>query len=1272
MFHQVTAIAVRAVLLPRSAAIVAFACLLAQAEDWPTYLHDAARGGATSERLAVPLAANWAFVPRHAPQPAWPDPGKEPMKICFDQVFHVAAAKGALYFGSSADGKVYCLDAVTGETRWEVFTDGPVRLAPAVWDGRVYVGSDDGHAYCLSADDGKVRWKRRGGPTDRKTIGNGKMISVWPVRTGVLVRKGVAYFIAGTFPSEGVFVHAVDAATGKTIWENGTTGQLYRKMPHPGAEAFSGVTPQGALLASATRLYVPTGRNVPAAYDLDTGRLVQYEPEARYRVGGTYALAVGDLVFSGPAGLAAYQGDTGDVCARFPGRRLVVTQDIAYLLGSDEIIAVDQGAYTELRTQHTALGEKRTKAHRDRWYWGRRLKSLQEKLKREQTPKLEEIQKRVDGLNRQYKDLTAQMKELDGATSRCVKWKCKCDCPYSLILAGDTLVAGGQDKVMAVSASDGKPVWQAPVKGGAHGLAVAHARLFVSTDSGTIHCFAGRDTLEGEPKQHAQRVSSKPYPHGARQALYANAAEAIVGETGIDRGYCLVLDCGEGRLAYELAKRTKLRIVGIESDPPAVAAARRALDGAGLYGDRVVVHHASGQRLPYSDYFANLIVCDGAIAAGRLHPAPTELIRVLRPYGGAVCVGQPKSAAEAGRALTADELRKWFASASLSPCHVSEDRGIWAKFTRGPLPGAGEWTHQYADAGNTASSGDRVVKGPLGLLWFGDPGPAELVNRHCKAPAPICIEGRLSVSGSDVIHAIDAYNGFPLWERTIQGSRRIGMHGESSNMVASADSLYIGLPGKCLRLDAATGHTLAELTAPGAAGSELRPWGYLAVAGDLLLGSAGLPNTYTYWDEDSIRALIRRGLTWPVIDKMRFLPPAHYKTRKELEAKIRQLLTPAEFEKHKAALLREPGIPAGGLMTDALFALDRRNGDLKWTHRVADGYVHNVAIAVGGGRVYLTETSLAEPNPRRVVALDLLSGNRVWERSIDVTGCGGPGQTLIYAKETVLVAGGSGGKRMVALSAKDGSTAWDLKIHHSRHPVVADGVIYAEPNAHDLLTGQAKMRKHPLTGESVHWQFARAYGCGAVAGCPTALCFRSGTIGLYDLAADEGTSNWGGVRPGCWINAIPAAGLILAPEGSSGCTCSYPLQASMALAPVGRNENWSVFHTAGAALPVKHIAVNLGAPGDRRDAAGTLWLSFPRPPAKYGLRFEMRNELRPGCGYFHHNSDALGIDGAEAPWVFASGARGLTRSTLKLMDRGKTPGVYTVRLSFVELTHERT
>jgi hypothetical protein len=35
-------------------------------------------------------------------------------------------------------------------------------------------------------------------------------------------------------------------------------------------------------------------------------------------------------------------------------------------------------------------------------------------------------------------------------------------------------------------------------------------------------------------------------------------------------------------------------------------------------------------------------------------------------------------------------------------------------------------------------------------------------------------------------------------------------------------------------------------------------------------------------------------------------------------------------------------------------------------------------------------------------------------------------------------------------------------------------------------------------------------------------------------------------RPGCFINVIPAGGLIMIPEASSGCVCGYPMQTSMA------------------------------------------------------------------------------------------------------------------------------
>ncbi|MBM4085529.1 MAG: hypothetical protein FJ272_12120, partial [Planctomycetes bacterium] len=165
--------------------------------------------------------------------------------------------------------------------------------------------------------------------------------------------------------------------------------------------------------------------------------------------------------------------------------------------------------------------------------------------------------------------------------------------------------------------------------------------------------------------------------------------------------------------------------------------------------------------------------------------------------------------------------------------------------------------------------------------------------------------------------------------------------------------------------------------------------------------------------------------------------------------------------------------------------------------------------------------------------------------------------------------------------------------------------------------------------------------------------------------------NWGGTRPGCWLHVVPAGGLVLSPESSSGCTCAYPIQTTLALAPMDRKENWSAFCTPGEAKPVKRQAINLGAPGDRRDAQGRLWLSFPRPPFRSAIQVPMRNEFLPGMGYFHRNSELLEVTGADAPWVFTSGACGLTRTTVELASAGQPPASYTVRLCFAELTHNQ-
>jgi hypothetical protein len=61
------------------------------------------------------------------------------------------------------------------------------------------------------------------------------------------------------------------------------------------------------------------------------------------------------------------------------------------------------------------------------------------------------------------------------------------------------------------------------------------------------------------------------------------------------------------------------------------------------------------------------------------------------------------------------------------------------------------------------------------------------------------------------------------------------------------------------------------------------------------------------------------------------------------------------------------------------------------------------------------------------------------------------------------------------------------------------------------------------------------------------LLFRSATLGYKDLSREAGTENFGGIRPGCWINAIPAGGLVLVPDASAGCRCSYQNRSWMAL-----------------------------------------------------------------------------------------------------------------------------
>ena len=131
------------------------------------------------------------------------------------------------------------------------------------------------------------------------------------------------------------------------------------------------------------------------------------------------------------------------------------------------------------------------------------------------------------------------------------------------------------------------------------------------------------------------------------------------------------------------------------------------------------------------------------------------------------------------------------------------------------------------------------------------------------------------------------------------------------------------------------------------------------------------------------------------------------------------------------------------------------------------------------------------------------------------------------------------GERMAAFRASTGDKLWDVEARYSSRPVLNDTTIYVQPGAWDLMTGEKK-----------DFHFERSYGCGTIAGSKHLLAFRSATLGYRDLSSEKGTVNYGGIRPGCWINTLPAGGLLLMREASNRCVCSYLIKATIALQPM--------------------------------------------------------------------------------------------------------------------------
>jgi hypothetical protein len=243
-----------------------------------------------------------------------------------------------------------------------------------------------------------------------------------------------------------------------------------------------------------------------------------------------------------------------------------------------------------------------------------------------------------------------------------------------------------------------------------------------------------------------------------------------------------------------------------------------------------------------------------------------------------------------------------------------------------------------------------------------------------------------------------------------------------------------------------------------------------------------------------------------------------------------------------------------------LFAMDAKTGELLWRYDAKESLRHN-AIAVGDGRVFLIDRALAkddllsrasarrgEPAPPKVghptgvlVTLDAKTGKRLWDNDKDIFGTvlafsDKYDMLLMSYQSTRFKLPSEIGGRMAVFRATEGYRVWDKKVNYVTRPLVNDRTIYAQGGAWDLLTGDDRP-----------FDFKRSYGCGQIAASKHLLLFRSATLGYKDLLAGGGTQNFGGVRPGCWINALPVGGLVFVPDASAGCQCSYQNRTWLAL-----------------------------------------------------------------------------------------------------------------------------
>ncbi len=1107
--------------------------------DWPQFKKDNYRSASINMSFdAATLGQAWVYEASQEPVPAWYGPAKEdafansgtlPSMRDYDLAYYPIVIGSNLFYGSSADDALHCLDSETGKEKWIYNANGPIRVAPTFYNGNLYFGSDDGYVHCINATSGKLKWKFSPSPEDYQLVfNNGRFISFWPIRTGVLIENGIAYFGASLLPWKESYVCAVNIETGKT------------DIPGTYVKEHNDVTLEGSMASTGKLLIQPQGRISPIFIQKSDGE----KAGQLAGTGGCFVLVTPDQhVIHGDKSRfkSLVDAEVDRATEKNPefmtykdGKEMLVKGDTSYVLNDNSIAAYHQGS------------------------------------------------KKMLWLKRNYQ-------------------------AHRIILIGDVLIAGGTDKVYAISTKNGLPLWEGKVEGTVYALAAANNSLYASTNKGKIYSFrSGNSTsdlyaenvneeaiIDGVPPKEEKKnevptleIKSGPFVHALTFdsiSIEFETAEPVIiavdwspigisqtkkeskaltnhqfkfpvqknynysyelsnneGETakfyydnffntkqqeilggvfpdgGSDLenevssfinsypksdGFCLVLGDESEKASYELAANTNLKVINLDDSQKNIRKFKNILQDNKVYGPKISGLAVKDiNNIPITSELADLVWVNNTDGIDA-----DEVIRLIAPKHHALIRG-------------VSDTKEWLENSLLSWQVEAEKYGDNSiVLTKNPIENTGSWTHMYGSSDNSSFGGESLWGSnsteDFEVQWMGRPGPRFQTDRNGRKPSPLAIDGRLFVQGNERVASVNMYNGTIHWVKEFPGMKRMNVSRDCSNWAVDKSFIYMVNNEKLNKVDQKNGDVVKTISVNNYYKGEV-DWSYIGVLQDRLIGGATA--------KDASHINYHGSTGW--------------------------------YDAKKGPL-------AAKVLSYNLFAI-AKEGDKEFWNYKPKGAIINPTITSYNDQIAFVETR--SPNKESIktarggaeifkktwlVALDVQTGEKIWETPVKTK----PGLTTYYMAagdgKYVIVSSAEGSYDVRTYNSSNGTLSWkkDQQWFHGDHgghmskPAIVDNRLMIKPALYNMETGEVIDYNVPKVG----------HGCAHYALTEQSVFYRGGSVAQFNFDT-RSFSKWERLRPDCWLSTIPAGGMVLSPEAGGGCSCGNWLETSMVMAPISR------------------------------------------------------------------------------------------------------------------------